>query len=737
MKRWKWLWICFFLLFATLLYAEGGSELAALQRSAALSKNLDGYLNVCEYLYETEEDPDLLLLYADSIRQLAVSTKEPKLFVEYNIWKSEAYFNKGDFGKGTALKREAIALAKKYGMKTHIVRSCSDMGYYFNTYSRYDSARYYFQEGLEIGLKLSSPVVKQFCRTMLTNYASSYFFEGQTDSALVYAIRAKELSAIDKDTFMLIENLNQLGAIYKRKKNLESCIESFEQAIHLCEKKNGFASIAFIYGNIATAYSDWKRPKDALIFSKKALENALITGNKRQIGICSVNLGAIQCNINELRDEGISTLLNIIPTLEEVNERRQLCNTYDYLINAYQQSGQREFVQKYLMKFAKLVDELQTDVERFRYYKVKALFLQNDGDYKGAIPYYLKMTEMIQNGYKETFDYERYKQLSECYRHTNNFAAAYNNLWQAYTLRDSVFHFEQTEQLSNYSIKYQTKEKELEILRLRKEQLERETQTLRHRIWAGIVFLFLLILFLIMLYRRQRQKVKITELAHAIGEKECQFLDLQKETEQRLTRKYIDGLESERERIATELHDDVCNSLLAFEMKMSVNLDKANSLFCDEQLVTLEGIRERLRKLSHELMPPVFQYATIDEMLADYVLHLELPVQTEVKYCSTKGVDWNQIPKEVGFECYRIAQEAVGNAVKYAKATIIRVDLILELGQLLLQITDNGVGFDLHKKSSGVGLHIMQQRATMLQGKVVLSSVIGKGTQVKVIILIS
>ena len=48
-----------------------------------------------------------------------------------------------------------------------------------------------------------------------------FLFEGQTDSALVYTIRASERSAADKDTAMLIENLNQLGTIYRRKKNLE------------------------------------------------------------------------------------------------------------------------------------------------------------------------------------------------------------------------------------------------------------------------------------------------------------------------------------------------------------------------------------------------------------------------------------------------------------------------------------------------------------------------------------
>ena len=133
---------------------------------------------------------------------------------------------------------------------------------------------------------------------------------------------------------------------------------------------------------------------------------------------------------------------------------------------------------------------------------------------------------------------------------------------------DSAFHTEQTEQLSEYSVKYQTKEKELEIVTLRQEQLEQETYMLRHRIIVGSVISLLGILLLGSLYARQRQRARIAVLSNAANEKEREFLELQKETEQRLTRKYIDGLESERERMATELHDDVCNSLLALEMNI-------------------------------------------------------------------------------------------------------------------------------------------------------------------------
>ena len=371
-----------------------------------------------------------------------------------------------------------------------------------------------------------------------------------------------------------------------------------------------------------------------------------------------------------MRAEGIATLLKAIPILEEVNDRRLLCDAYNYLVNAYRMDGNLNQAMYYLQKLDKLAHEMQTDAERFRYYQAKAGLLQESKKYTEAIIYYRRIIDMLRSGYKDARDYEHYKRLAECYLAVNNSSQAYEYLTQAYALRDSAFHTEQTEQLSEYSVKYQTKEKELEIVTLRQEQLEQETYMLRHRIIVGSVISLLGILLLGSLYARQRQRARIAVLANAANEKEREFLELQKETEQRLTRKYIDGLESERERMATELHDDVCNSLLALEMNIrTISGEESSDL--SEQLGLLSNTRERLRTLSHELMPPAFQYATLDEMLGDYVLHLALPEGMYAEYHSTENVDWNIIPKAVGFECYRIVQEAVSNAVKYASSARI------------------------------------------------------------------
>lgn len=370
-------------------HAKADDDLRALRHKAAVQKNFKSYSAVCKYLYQTGEDAVMLQLYADSIRQLAVRTHKSDAWIEYYAWSSEAYFCQGNFAKGYELKRKAIALAKSVGKNGYLIDCASDMGYYFNVDAKYDSARYYFNMGMKAAE--GHPEQAESYRVMLTNYASSYLYEGQTDSALLYTQRARLRSFTDRDTAMLIENLNQLGTLYRRKKNLELSIYNFEQALRLCEAQKNFSTAAFIYGNLATLYCEWEQPEDAIPFSRKAIEYANLTGNMLMVGTCYTNLGAILCNLPERRAEGITVLKTAIPILKSVNGRSRLCEVYNYLTNAYRAAGRRDSAMVYLDSLDILSDALNSDVGLYRYYQAKASLLQDVGKYREAMDYYGRM----------------------------------------------------------------------------------------------------------------------------------------------------------------------------------------------------------------------------------------------------------------------------------------------------------------------------------------------------------
>lgn len=194
------------------------------------------------------------------------------------------------------------------------------------------------------------------------------------------------------------------------------------------------------------------------------------------------------------------------------------------------------------------------------------------------------------------------------------------------------------------------------------------------------------------------------------------------EAEKQMGEQFIEGMESERSRMAKELHDGVSNELLAVEMKL-----EAEGL-TEQTRTMLTESRERIRQVSHELMPPEFTHHTLDEVLYHYVSSIDGAQGREITYQSLpEDAAWNEIPSDTALEVYRITQEAIGNALKHADASLIAVGMKKEGDNITLTVADNGKESkrQVHDSNqnhttcppdSGIGSRTMQQRAKAING---------------------
>lgn len=175
--------------------------------------------------------------------------------------------------------------------------------------------------------------------------------------------------------------------------------------------------------------------------------------------------------------------------------------------------------------------------------------------------------------------------------------------------------------------------------------------------------------------------------------------------------RYIEGLEEERNRLAKELHDGVSNQLLAVEMKL-------NSEGATEQTrQLLSESREQVRRVSHELMPPEFSYATLDEIVVQYINELNISSTCDIScHLIPIDADWGVLPAEQALEIYRIIQEAVGNAMKHADATSIAVGMHKSKEDISIIISDDGT-FQETTGTPGIGGRTMRQRAASIGGE--------------------
>ena len=197
--------------------------------------------------------------------------------------------------------------------------------------------------------------------------------------------------------------------------------------------------------------------------------------------------------------------------------------------------------------------------------------------------------------------------------------------------------------------------------------------------------------------------------------------------------------EDERRRIAREMHDQFGEQLTALGLRIgALKAASAGHTELAGPIEALEDVAQRLDRdvdeLVWKLRPTALDDLGLGAALANYVQDWSRRVNVAVEFHSA-GLDGDRLPSETETTLYRIAQEALTNAAKHARAR--KVDVILERrgDQVLLVIEDNGVGFDpgdAGTKGQGFGLLGMQERAALVGATLQIESEVGRGTTILV-----
>jgi signal transduction histidine kinase len=200
----------------------------------------------------------------------------------------------------------------------------------------------------------------------------------------------------------------------------------------------------------------------------------------------------------------------------------------------------------------------------------------------------------------------------------------------------------------------------------------------------------------------------------------------------------------ERQRLARDLHDSVTQALwgvmlygeAAAGQLVSGQLERATEHLRELQAMAQYALAE-MRLLIHELRPPILEaeglvaalQARLQAVEGRAGLKASLQVHTEDETLMPE-----RLPAEIEDGLYRIAQEALNNALKHAQAHTLTVSLSLAREAVSLEITDDGAGFDLQtaREQGGLGLAAMDERAQELGGRLAVTSRPGAGTRVRV-----
>ena len=199
-----------------------------------------------------------------------------------------------------------------------------------------------------------------------------------------------------------------------------------------------------------------------------------------------------------------------------------------------------------------------------------------------------------------------------------------------------------------------------------------------------------------------------------------------------LAGKLLRAQEDERRRIARELHDDIgqrlallCNAMDGLGRELPSRSGKEGAL-AQSLLRETQGLADDVHELSHQLHSSTLQLG-LEFALKSLCRTIERQKHIAIEFQSDR-IDG--LPEEIGLSMFRVAQEALNNAVRHGKASQIKVSLRKQEKVLCMKVTDTGLGFDTANVSDGLGLISMQERLRFLGGTVVVNSQPGAGTEV-------
>ena len=205
-----------------------------------------------------------------------------------------------------------------------------------------------------------------------------------------------------------------------------------------------------------------------------------------------------------------------------------------------------------------------------------------------------------------------------------------------------------------------------------------------------------------------------------------------------LTGELMMAQENERRRISRELHDDLNQRIAGLTFEIEDQLQQLPNLSEDtrESLQTIKSelheLSEHVRSLAHQLHPSVLDDLGIISALKSYAKEFEARERIAVDLDIDGTV---HLPSREHELClYRVAQEALRNVAKHAKASKVRMLLNCQEDDIRLQIQDNGCGFSSagEDKPKGLGLISMGERVRQLRGTLAITNEFDKGTTLSI-----
>ncbi len=560
------------------------------------------------------------------------------------------------------------------------------------------------------------------------------------DSSFYYTTQAEKLSHKHGHPKFLSEVYLLKGDYFKNREEYDKATEQYIKALKIEDELKNLSKIALLNDRLGTVYYTIEKFNKSMAYYKAALDIYLQLKDSLYIAMAYSHIGNLHssrefCEYRTVPQKRIdfNTAIEYYKKSEDIlnkiDAKSELCKTYQNLASVYNKFQMPEKALDYLLKAIDYFRSQNDSVSIIDATYPLGMTYRRLKQYDKSIACFKQCIAFGKaHNYNEGIQFV-YEAMAQTYEDAGDFRSSLY-LYKTYMyIRDSTYSVEKSKHIFDLEAKYQSEKKENQILKLTVEK-ERKQRT----VYILIGVLIILGLGGAFFLHTTRSRAIIAEQNNKISEQKIKAME--KERQLIAAHAVLHGEETERTRLARDLHDGLGGLLSG--LKLSLNNIKGNIFLTENNvdhfnkaLGLLDISMKELRRVAHNMMPEALSKFGLKEALHDFCSGIDSS-KTEVKV-RFYGEE-NRIDQKIEISLYRIVQELVNNALKHAEATEIVVLIVQEEHRIHLTVQDNGRGFDpeVLKTSKGAGLPNIRSRIESLNGMLDIYSKPDKGTEVSV-----
>ncbi|KAB7528933.1 tetratricopeptide repeat protein [Flagellimonas olearia] len=520
--------------------------------------------------------------------------------------------------------------------------------------------------------------------SLYTNMGNAYEALSEFDKAVDFQLKALENYEAGKDSLWIAGSYLNLGNRFKLIEEPDLSLEYYLKALEIYKGMGNEYMVTTSNNSVASAYIVKKEYDAAFEYAKKAFDGFESMGARLDQAYPVTNMALASWGLENF-EEAEQYYIQAIALQKERGERLALLFLKNDLANVLLKQGKENRAEALALATYKEAEQM---------------------DFIPAIDALSKTLSLI---YEEKVDFKK------AYEYHQRHKAA----------RDSLYFSEKSREVLNLKEKYESEQKENEILRQQNELVESELSIKKRNnmlMGSGGLLAILLIAGFVM-FREQKIKAKNfareTALEKAMAEARAQ-----------------EDLKEQRLRIARDLHDNIGSQLTyltSITDSAKRGIDKGEVFLMEKltqmkqfSLVTISELRDTIWAMNKDEI----SFEDIKERTQQLAATVHEATDDKVKV-NIKGSPIHKVLNAfVGMNLFRIVQESVNNAVKHSDSDQIDIRFEELDNRVQIVIEDFGKGFDTSGESTGNGLHIMRNRAQKAGIDFDQESILGKGTKV-------